>query len=100
MNIYREEQTREGQFSIPPYNLSLSTCIQNMNFLSYTIVKISLMKDMERKKKEQKQRRTNRRQPILNPTIQLVIVNKFEGSIIYGVGDIFEENYSTEYMES
>ena len=35
-----------------PYNLSLSTCIQNINFLYYTVVEISLMKNMERKKKE------------------------------------------------
>ena len=33
--------------------------------------------------------------PISNPTIQLVIANlytKFEDSILYGCGDIFDEN--------
>ena len=53
MNIYREEQTGEGWFSIPLYNLSLSTCIQNMNFLCYTVAEISLTKNMERKKQEE-----------------------------------------------
>ena len=52
MNIYREEQIEEGWFSIQLYNLSLSTSIQNMNFLCYTVVEISLTKNMERKKKE------------------------------------------------
>ena len=33
-NKYREEQTGEESFSIPWYNLSLSTCIPNMKFLS------------------------------------------------------------------
>ena len=51
MNIYREEQTGEGWFSIPRYNLSLSICIQSMNSLCYTVVEISLTKNMERKKK-------------------------------------------------
>ena len=49
---------------------------------------------MERKKKEQMQERTNRRMPICNPTIQLVIANlytKFEVSILNGCGDIFDE---------
>ena len=49
---------------------------------------------MKRKKKEQIQRRTNRRRPVINSTTQLVIVNlynKYEVSIIYGFGDIFEE---------
>ena len=53
MNIYRQEQTGDGWFSIPRYNLSLSTCIQNMNFLCYTVVKISLTKKYGEKEKEQ-----------------------------------------------
>ena len=69
MNIHREEQTGEGPFSIPRYNLSLSTCIQNMNFLCYKVKEISLTKIMERKKKEQIQGRTKRTMLILNPTI-------------------------------
>ena len=44
----------------------------------------------ERKRK----RRTNRRMPICNLTIQLVVANlytKFEVSILNGYGDIFDE---------
>ena len=46
------------------------------------------------KKKEQIQGRINRRRPICNPTIQLVVANlytKFEVSILNGCGDIFDE---------
>ena len=85
MNIYREDQTGEGWFSIPKYNLSLSMCIQNMNFQCYTVVEISLTKNIERKKKEQIQRRANRGRLILNPTIQLANFNlytKYEVSIL------------------
>ena len=59
-------------------------------------MEISLTKNMERKKKEQTKRRTNRRMPICNPTIQLVIVDlytKYEVSILNGCGDIFEEKF-------
>ena len=59
------------------------------------VVEISLTKNLERKKKEQIQGRTNRRKPICNPTIQLVIANlytKSEVSILNGCGDIFDEN--------
>ena len=60
------------------------------------VVEISLTKNLERKKKEQIQERTNRRRPIFNPTIQLVVVNlnlytKFEVPIFNGCGDIFDE---------
>ena len=58
------------------------------------VVEISLTKNLERKKKEQIKGRTNRRMPIFNPTIQLVVVNlysKFEVSILNGCGDIFDE---------
>ena len=57
-------------------------------------MEISLTKNLERKKKEQIYRRTNRRGPIFNPTIQLVAVNlytKFEISILNGCGDLFDE---------
>ena len=50
--------------------------------------------NLERKKKEQIQGRTNRRRPIFNPTIQHVIVNLYtiyEVSILNGCGDIFDE---------
>ena len=53
----------------------------------------SLTKNLERKKKEQIKGRTNRRRPIFNPTIQLVVVNmytKYEVSILNGCGDIFD----------
>ena len=54
-----------------------------------------MIKNLERKKKEQIQERTKRRMPICNRTIQLVIENlytKFEDSILNGCGDIFDEN--------
>ena len=57
-------------------------------------MEISLKKNLERKKKEQIQGITNRRRPICNPTIQLVVVNhytEFEVSILNGCGDIFEK---------
>ena len=59
------------------------------------VVEISLTKNLERKKTEQIKERTNRRMPICNLTIQLVIANlytKFEDSILNGCGDIFDEN--------
>ena len=59
-------------------------------------MKISLTKNLERKKKEQIQGRTNRRRLIFNPTLQLVVVNlytKSEISILNGCGDIFDEKY-------
>ena len=59
------------------------------------VVQISFDKNLERKKKEQIQGRTNWRMPIFNPTIQLVIANlynKFEDSILNGCGDIFDKN--------
>ena len=59
-------------------------------------MEISLTKNLERKKKEQIQGRTNRRRPIFNPTIQLVVVNlytKLKVSTSNGCGDIFDENF-------
>ena len=93
-NKQKEEQIGECPFAIPRYNLSLWTCIPNMKFLSKTVVEISLTKNLERKKKGQTQGRTNRRMPICNPTIQLVVVDlytKYEVSIFKGCGDIFDE---------
>ena len=52
------------------------------------------MKNLERKKKEQIQGRTNRRMPIWTPTIQLVVANlytKFEVSILNSCRGIFDE---------
>ena len=51
-------------------------------------------KSGEKEKKKQIYGRTYRKMPILNPTIQLVVVNlytKFEVSILNGCGDIFDE---------
>ena len=65
-----------------------------MKFLSSTVVEISLTKNLERKKKEQTKGRTNRRMPICDPTIQLVVVDlytKYENSILNDCGDIFVE---------
>ena len=60
-------------------------------------MEISLTKNLERKKKEQIKGRTNRRRPIFNPTIQLVVVNhlytKYKVSIFNGCGDIFDEKF-------
>ena len=59
-------------------------------------MEISLKKNLERKTKEQIYGRTNRRRPIFNPTIQLVVVNlynKYEVSIFNGCGDIFDEKF-------
>ena len=52
------------------------------------------MKNLERLEKEQIWGRTNRRKPIFNPTMQLVIVNlytKFEVTILNSCGDISDE---------
>ena len=71
-----------------------------MKFLSLTVVEISLTKNLERKKKEQIKGRTNRRMPICNPTIQLVIVDlytKYKVSILNGCGDIFHEKVLRNY---
>ena len=54
-------------------------------------MEISLTTNLERKKKEG---RTNRRMPICNPTIQLVVAKlytKYEVSILNGCGDIFDD---------
>ena len=65
-------------------------------------MEISLTKNLERKKKEQIQGRTNRRMPICNSTIQLVVANlytKFEVSNLKGCGDIFDEKSGKEKEE-
>ena len=59
-----------------------------------------MTKNLERKKKGQTQGRTNRRMPICNPTIQLVLVDlytKYEVSILNGCGDIFDEKVLRNY---
>ena len=71
-----------------------------MKFLPFTVVELSLTKNPERKKKEQTKGRTNRRRPICNPTIQLVIVDlytKYEVSILKSCGDIFDEKVLRNY---
>ena len=69
-----------------------------MKFLM--VIEISLTKNLERKKKEETKGRTNRRMPICNPTIQLVVVDlytKYEVSILNGCGDIFDEKVLRNY---
>ena len=59
-------------------------------------MEISLTKNLEGKKKEQIKGRTNRRRPIINPRIQLVVVNlytQYKVSIFNGCGDIFDEKF-------
>ena len=59
-----------------------------------------MTKNLERKKKGQTQGRTNRRMPICNPTIQLVLVvlyTKYEVSILNGCGDIFDQKVLRNY---
>ena len=59
-------------------------------------MEISLTKNLERKQKEQIKGRTNRRRPIFNPLIQLVVVNlytKYKVSIFNVCGDIFDEKF-------
>ena len=66
-------------------------------------MEISLTKKLERKKTEQIKGRTNRRRPILNPTILLVVVNmytKYEVSIVNGCGDIFDEKFGKKEKET
>ena len=67
-----------------------------MNFLCYiTVVETSLTKKSgEKEKKRTNTGKNNRRRPILNPTIELVIVNmytKYEFSILNCFGDITDE---------
>ena len=64
------------------------------------VVEISFTKNLERKKKGQTQERTNRRMPICNPTIQLVVLNlytKYGVSILNGCRDIFDEKVLRSY---
>ena len=72
----------------------------------YTKYKVSIFngcgdifdENLDRKKKEQTKGRTNRRMPICNPTIQLVIVDlytKYEVSILKG--NIFDEKVLRNY---
>ena len=66
-------------------------------------MEVSLTKNLERKKKEHIQGRTNRRRPIFNPTIQHVNVNlytNFEVAIFYGCGDIFYEKSGKKEKET
>ena len=66
-------------------------------------MEISLTKNLERKKKEQTKGRTNRRMPICNPTIQLVVVDlytKYEVSILNGCGDVFHEKVLRNYVRT
>ena len=95
-----EHQTGHSRLSIPRYNLSLLFCIPNIILLSYTVVEISLTKNIGRKKNGLIKGRMNRRMPVLNPTIQLVVVylyTKYEHFILNGYGEIFEKHVLRNY---
>ena len=68
-------------------------------------MEISLTKNLERQIKEQIYGRTNRKMPIFNSTVQLVVVNlytKFEVPILNscgGIFDIFDENLERKKKE-
>ena len=62
-------------------------------------MEISLTKNLERKKIEQIKKGTNRRRPIFDSTITLVVMNqytKFEVSMLISCGDIFDEKSGKE----
>ena len=71
-NKYKAEQIGQSRLSIPPYNLSLLFCKPNIKFLSYIVVEISLMKNVERKKKRHIQGRINRRMPVFYPACKIL----------------------------
>ena len=50
MNKYEKDQIGQSWFSIPRLKLSTFFCIPNRNFLSYTVVEISLTKIREKEK--------------------------------------------------
>ena len=59
-----------------------------------------MTENLERKTNGQIQGRTNRRMPICNPTVELVVANlytKYEVSILNGYGDIFDEKVLRNY---
>ena len=59
MERKKSEHIQEGtNIPIPLYNLSLSTCLHNINFLCYTVVEVTFTKNMERKKKEYREEQT------------------------------------------
>ena len=66
-----------------------------MNFLSYIVVEISLTIKCGEEEKRHIQERSNWIMPLLNPTIQPVVVylyTKYEHFILNGSRDIFDEN--------
>ena len=91
---------RKNKYEKANFRSHDTTCILNMKFLSLMVVEISLTKNLERKKMEQTKGRTNRRMPICNPTIQVVVVDLYtiyEVSILNGCGDIFDEKVLRNY---
>ena len=73
----------------------------NMNFLSYIVAEISLTKNVEKKKEEHIQGRINRRIPVLNPTMQHVIVNLHNINLLSGTvaEKSITKNCSVDCME-
>ena len=103
--MYRERKiqgTTNRRMSI--FNPTLLPVVVNQ----YTKFEVSILngcgdifdkKSGEKEKATNTKKKTNRRMPICNPTIQLVIANlytnlytKFEVSTLNGCGDIFGEN--------
>ena len=90
---------------MPIFNPTIQLVVVNL----YSRFEVSILngcgdifdkKNLERKKKEQTNGRTNRRMSICNPTIQFVIVDlytKYEVSILNGCGDIFDEKVLRNY---
>ena len=91
---------------MPICNLTIQLVVANL----YTKFEVSILNGCgdifdEKFGKKQKiegqtQGRTNRRMPICNPTIQLVLVDlytKYEVSILNGCGDIFDEKGLRNY---
>ena len=99
MNIYREGQTGEGWLYIPQYNWSLSICIQNLNFLCYTVVEISLTKIWrERKRKKYREEQTGEGLfSIPRHNLSLSTVYQIWSSILNRFGDIFDEKVLRNY---
>ena len=84
------------------YNLLLRTCTPKFEVSILYGCEDIFNKNLERKKKEQLQGRTNRRMSIFNPTFQLVVVNlytKFDVSILYCCEDIFYKNLERKKKE-
>ena len=99
MDKYREEQTGESWFSIPQCNKSFLISYKTLTFylkrlLRNLLRKLTVLAAWKETKNEQIYGRTNMTKLVLYPMIQLVVVvlyPKYEISILYSCGDIFNE---------